>query len=211
MSALAILVANIKGGCGKTTIATNLAAAFAATHLPTVLADLDRQRSSVGWSERRPTTVPAVEAVDWSKEMGALPRQAARLVIDAPAALKRKQIEELVDRADVVIIPVLPGAFDEASTERFLLRLDELKSIARGRKAVAVIGNRVRENTRSAARLDEFLGTVGHRTVARFRETQLYNDAAGAGLGLFDLGSKRAFGYQQEWHPLLRFIAKEAA
>jgi chromosome partitioning protein len=211
MSAFAVLVANVKGGCGKTTIATNLAAAFAARRLPTVLADLDRQKSSVGWGERRPDSAPAVAIIDWSKEICALPRGATRLVIDAPAALKRKQVEELVDRADLVVIPVLPGAFDEEATERFLKRLDELKGIAKKRTTVAVVGNRIREHTRSAARLDDFLGTVGHRTVARLRETQLYNEAAGAGLGVFDLDSKRAAGYQEEWQPLLRFIAEEAA
>src|SRR5687767_2783172 len=124
---LTILVANVKGGCGKTTIATNLAGAFAVAGRRTMLADVDRQRSSLGWIGRRPPGAAAVAGLDWSKAVDGAPRGIERLVIDAPAALKTKQIEELVDLADMVVLPVLPGAFDQQATERFLGKLDELK------------------------------------------------------------------------------------
>ena len=203
--AMAILVTNVKGGCGKTTIATNLAAAIARSGLVTALADLDRQRSSKGWTERRPESLATVQVFDWTREIGSLPHGIERLIMDTPAALRRKQLEEMVAAADLVLVPVVPGAFDEPATARFMRRLDELKGIARGRKAVAIIANRFRGPTRAAARLDVFLAGLGHRTITRLRDTQLYNDVALRGLGVFDLASTRAASYQEEWLPILQF------
>ncbi|MBI1205784.1 MAG: AAA family ATPase [Azospirillum sp.] len=203
---LTVLVANIKGGCGKTTVATQLAAAFAKAGHATVLADVDRQRSSLGWLGRRPADAAAIVGVDWTKEFDHPPRHTARLVIDAPAALKGKQIEELVKMCDVVISPVLPGAFDEAATKRFLDKLDELKPIARNKKGVAVVGNRLRPRTRAAEHLDGFLSELGHRVVARLRDSTLYPETAASGLSLFDLTGKRVVEQRVDWRPLLAFI-----
>ncbi|WP_372398233.1 ParA family protein [Azospirillum sp. HJ39] len=203
---LTILVANIKGGCGKTTVATHLAAASAAAGLPTVLADVDRQRSSLGWLERRPDKAPVLVGLDWGKDFTDTPRGTKRLVIDAPAALKTKQIEDLVKMADVVVLPVLPGAFDEQATQRFLSKLDELKRIARKKTMVAVVGNRMRARTKAADRLDVFLGGIGHRVVTRLRDSQIYADAAATGLSLFDMPGKRAAEHRGDWQPLLSYI-----
>jgi len=202
----AVLVANIKGGCGKTTIATHLAAAFAKAGHTTVLADVDRQKSSLGWLDRRPAGAAPLVGLDWSKDIDAAPKGTRWLVIDAPAALKGKQIEDLVRLADMVVLPVLPGAFDEQATQRFLKKLDELKPIARNRKPVAVVGNRLKARTRSAERLDAFLGGVGHTVVTRLRDSQIYPDAAASGLTLFDLGGKRAAEHRADWEPLLAYI-----
>ena len=203
-----ILVANIKGGCGKTTIATHLAAACAAAGHSTALADVDRQRSSLGWLARRPATAPTLLGLDWAKDLADAPKGIQRLVIDAPAALKTRQIEDLVRMADVVVLPVLPSAFDEQATQRFLGKLEELKSIAKHRKAVAVVGNRLRARTKAADRLDQFLGGVGHSVVARLRDSQIYADAAASGLSLFDLTGKRAAEHRADWEPLLAYIEK---
>ncbi|MBF5093187.1 ParA family protein [Azospirillum sp. INR13] len=203
---LTILVANIKGGCGKTTVATHLAAASAAAGLPTVLADVDRQHSSLGWLERRPGQAPALVGLDWAKDFTDTPRGTKRLVIDAPAALKTKQIEDLVKMADVVVLPVLPGAFDEQATQRFLGKLDELKRIAKKKTTVAVVGNRMRARTRAADRLDRFLDGIGHQVVTRLRDSQIYADAAESGLSLFDMPGKRAAEHRGDWQPLLSYI-----
>lgn len=203
---LTILVANIKGGCGKTTIATHLAAAAAVAGHVTVLADVDRQRSSLGWLERRPAKAPPLVGLDWAKDFSDPPRGTQRLIIDAPAALKTKQIEELVKMADLIVLPVLPGAFDEQATQRFLGKLEELKPIAKHRKSVAVIGNRMRARTKAADRLDRFLGGVGHQVVTRLRDSQIYADAAATGLSLFDMPGKRAAEHRDDWQPLLTYI-----
>lgn len=201
-----ILVANIKGGCGKTTIATHLAAAYAKAGHPTALADVDRQRSSLGWLERRPASAAPLFGLDWAKDVGDAPKGTRCLIIDAPAALKTKQIEDLVRMADVIVLPVLPSAFDEQATRRFLGKLDELKSIAKNRKGVAVVGNRLRPRTKAADRLDQFLGGVGHRVVTRLRDSQIYADAAASGLSLFDLTGKRAAEHRADWDPLMAYL-----
>src|SRR5260221_7506037 len=178
-----VLIANVKGGCGKTTIATNWAAASAnAGHL-TSLADVGRQRSSLGWVARRSLAVPAIVAIDWAKEITDLPNGADRLVIDSPAAMKAKQVEQLVRPADAIVIPVHPGTFDQLSTERFLGKLNDLKAIAKQRVPVALVGNRVRVNTRAAGRLDDYLPGLGPTVVTRPRDTQRSVDVAPTGLG----------------------------
>ena len=203
---LTVLVTNTKGGCGKTTIATGIAAAFANSGFRTALADCDRQRSSLGWLDRRSGQAPPIAALDWSKNYSAPPNEVDRLVIDAPAALRRKETGELALRADLIVAPVLPSIYDEAETRRFLARLDKLKPVRKGKRAIAVVGNRMRARTQSAARLEAFLDGIGHRAVARLRDTQLYATTAVSGLSLFDLRTQRAEQFADDWRPLLTFL-----
>jgi chromosome partitioning protein len=207
---LRILVANAKGGCGKTTIAMQLAAAFAAAGHFTALADADRQRSSLGWLARRPLSAAAISGLDWSKEVGVPTRRTERLVVDAAPALRGKRIAELVKSADLVLLPVLPSIFDETATRRFLDRLEKIGSIARGRKSLAVIGNRVRAGTRAAEHLDRTFGGIGHPLVARLRDSRLYADTAAKGLSLFEAGGSRARELRRDWQPLLDLVERAA-
>jgi chromosome partitioning protein len=203
---LTILVSNIKGGVGKTTISTHLAAAFANAGHYTILAEMDKQKSALGWLKRRPETAAPIRGEDWTKSLEKVPEGPGRLVIDVPAAMKPKDVEELVRIADMVVLPLLPGAFDEAATERFLKKLDELKSIRKNKVPVAIVGNRLRPRTKAADRLDIFLSGVGHQVVARLRDSQLYPDLASEGLSLFDLKTKRVGEAKADWEPLLRFL-----
>jgi chromosome partitioning protein len=207
---LTLLVANTKGGCGKTTLATGLAGAFATAGLTTALADVDPQRSSLNWLKRRPATAPAITGLDWVKGRKAPDPDIQRLVIDAPAAMKIGDIEDLVRLADLVILPVLPSAFDEGATARFLTKLDELKPIRKNRKPVAVVGNRMRLRTNAAAELDRFLKEVGHQVVARLRDGAMYAELARGGMSLFDLRNARAADLRGDWAPLLTFILAES-
>lgn len=207
---LSVLVANPKGGCGKTTVATHLAAAFAKSGFATALADCDRQRSSIGWAARRPTAAPPVFALDWTKKVGKLPDGIRRLVIDAPAATRRKEVRELIRNAHVIVVPVLPSPFDEATTGYFLDALEDLKPIRNNKRALAVIGNRVRARTAAAQRLDDFLAGLKRDAVARLRDSQAYPQAAMAGLSVFDVATRRVQPLIEDWQPLLRFIADAA-
>jgi chromosome partitioning protein len=201
-----ILVTNLKGGCGKTTIATNLAGAFARGGLATTLADADRQRSSLSWLELRPATAPTIAAVDWRRQPRELHGDTARLVIDAPAALRVKEVEEFLALADLVVVPVLPSLFDEGSSARFLARLDELKPVRKGRKPVLVVANRLRPRSRAAARLEAFLEGLGHTPVARLADRALYGELAVRGRSVFDATPGAAAATIAEWQPLLRRI-----
>lgn len=201
-----VLVTNPKGGCGKTTIATNLASAFAAGGERCWIADVDRQHSSLGWLARRPDTASPITGLDWSKDLGKVPGKKGVLVIDAPAAIKDKKTESLVKRADVVIVPVLPSVFDQETTLAFLKQLDKLKPIRNNKKSVAVLRNRVRRQTRAAARLDFFMIGTGRQDLGILPDRAVYPDLAMQGLGVFDLGTKQAQTMQHDWQPLLRFV-----
>ncbi len=203
---LSVLVANTKGGCGKTTIATHLAAAFAAGGLPTALADLDRQRSSLGWLRRRPDWAAPIAGLDWVKQIGEPTAGTARLVVDMPAAMRMKAVRQLVRSADIILVPVLPSVFDEDTTGAFIGKLERLKPIRKAGKGVVLIRNRVRDRSRAAAHLDSFLAGLGHKVAARVPDRAIYPEVAARGLSLFDLQTRQAAALRADWFPLLRFI-----
>ncbi|MBT3358782.1 MAG: AAA family ATPase [Rhodospirillales bacterium] len=207
---LTILVTNPKGGCGKSTLATNLAGAFALSGFETVLADCDRQKSSLTWIKQRPEKYPPITGLDWTKKIGKVPGGTRRLVVDAPAAVRRGAVRELVQTADVILIPVLPSLFDEATTRRFLRVLDKLKPIRNNKRAVALVGNRIRVRTTASRHLEDFLAGLNQDVVSLIRDTQLYPTASAGGLSIFDMAPSRAERYTEEWRPLLRFISNVA-
>lgn len=201
---LTVLVGNIKGGTGKTTIATHLAAAFAAAGFETAIADCDRQRSSLCWLERRPASAAPVKGLDWCKNVGGMPAAATRLVIDAPAAMRGGEARELVALADIIVVPLLPSVIDQDATALFLRKIGEIKAVRKNRRIVALAGNRLRAGTHSAAELDRFAAERGLTLTIRLRDTQFYAAAAQRGLTIFETGGNRAATYRAEWTDLLR-------
>jgi len=208
---LKILVANRKGGCGKTTVATQLAGALAASGHTCCLADTDRQRSSLGWLACRPAEAPPITALDWTKEIGKLHKVEGFLVIDAAAGLRGECAVEMVKLADLLILPMLPSAFDESATRRFLERIKKLRRIATGRMRVGIVGNRMRGGTHSAGGFERFVAGLGAPIVARVRDSQLYVQSAATGLSVFDVRGTRARALQADWHPLLAFVEQDSA
>jgi chromosome partitioning protein len=203
-----ILVGNIKGGCGKTTLATHLAGAFAAQGLATAIGDCDRQRSSLNWLRRRSETLPPITGLDWSKDVGTPPKGLECLVIDAPAAMHHKDVEDLIGISDIVVVPVLPGAFDEDATAHFLERLSKVKAIRKNKRLVAVVGNRLKPGTRASDHLDGFFGGLGFPVVARLRDSQIYPSVAALGSTVLEATDRRARSYAVEWGPLLELLAR---
>jgi chromosome partitioning protein len=207
---IAVLVANPKGGCGKTTISTHIAAAFANSGRRTALADADRQHSSFQWARLRPGTAAPIAPLDWASKLSDPPRGTECLVIDAAAAMKTKQVLELVKLADMIVVPVLASAFDQATTATFLAKLNELKPIRKSRKPVAVVRNRVRPRTHAAARLARFLHAIEHQDLGTLADRTIYNDVAAAGLSIFDLPGKRAENSRQDWAAVLDYVGIES-
>jgi chromosome partitioning protein len=201
-----VLVGNIKGGCGKTTIATHIASAFAAEGYATVLADCDRQRSSLRWLERRPETASTVAGLDWSKSAGRTPDETERLVIDAPAAMRHRDAKELVGLADVIIVPVLPSLFDEDATAYFLRKLGEIKSVRKQKRSIALVANRIRLGTNAAEELETYFAKREPGLIARLRDSQIYPALSKAGMTVFEDGSARARAYAAEWQKLLDLV-----
>ena len=206
---LTVLVANIKGGCGKTTTATHLAAAFAGARLTTALADGDRQRSSLRWLEARPQGAAPIAGLDWVKGPGKAPK-VDRLVVDAPAAMRMGGLEELIAAADVVVVPMLPSVFDEQSTTRLLGKVEALKPVRRGKTSLGLLANRLRARSKAAARLEAFVADLDHEVVARIPDRAVYADAALEGLTVFDIAGARGAQLRADWLPLVRFCEAHA-
>lgn len=201
-----IAVANTKGGAGKTTLATTLAAHYAGKGRITALGDLDLQQSALSWLGRRPSELPRIEGVDLEEE-GAKPRKGTDiLIVDCIAAMRRGVVKDVVKRADVIVIPVLPSAFDEDGTSRFLEQIAELKPIRKNRRAVCFVANRVKPRTRGAERLSRYLETHGYPVVATLRDSQLYAQAAADGVGLTELAGRRATDHVADLEPLIAFL-----
>jgi chromosome partitioning protein len=201
-----ILIANPKGGCGKTTIANNLAAAFAPNGLNAVIADVDPQASSLQWLDRRPGDLPEIGGLDWSKGVNKVKKSVERLVIDAPAGISAKEFQTLLKMADYIIMPVIPSAFDQIAAMAFLSKIETLKPIRKNRKQVVIVANRMRPRSRAGRLLNDFLENFNHVPVASLRESVFYVEAAESGMSVFDRKDKIAQSLQMDWVDLLTLL-----
>ena len=199
-----IVVANPKGGVGKSTVATNLAGALARAGHAVMLGDVDRQQSARQWLALRPAELPTIRSWDVARDdIVRPPKGTTHVVLDTPAGLHDKKLDAVLKIADRVLVPLQPSLFDIQASHAFLRELREHK---RG-LAVAVVGNRVREHTISADQLRHFLDTLGVPVLAMLRDTQLYVQLAARGATLWDVASSRAERDLADWGPILDWVA----
>lgn len=206
-----ILVASSKGGVGKTTIATHLAAQAALAGRRTALVDADPQGSSTRWSERRAGLDSAVLPVDGSQGAGwqqRLPDNTQRIVIDAPAGAMAHALGPFLARADVVLVPVLPSLLDIEATVPFLDTLAKNARVRRGKLRVGLVGNKLKPWTNASQQALELWQQWPYPMVAQLRDSQAYALLVGLGKSLFDYRSAQVREHQQDWQPLLRWLKK---
>lgn len=203
-----MLVANRKGGVGKTLIAATVAAALARRGERVALADADRQQSALGWLERRPDGVAQIRALDWGKgsAIGEHPDRLDWLVIDAPGALKGSKAEALVAEATAVIAPVQPSVFDENATRGFLADIEEIKRVRKGRVAVHLVANRLRTGSRAAQGLEAFFARIERQPLARIAERAVYAELAADGLSVFDRELSSLKPIRKQWQPIIDLL-----
>ena len=202
-----IMVLNAKGGCGKSTLATNIASYFVTEGADVALADYDPQRSSLDWLERRPDNRPVIHAVaGFEGGLRRVPRNADILVIDAPARSHGDELADLVKHAETIVVPVLPSTIDMQATAVFLKELQAVGKIARKQAKIATVANRVRDNTLIWDELDEYLLKTRVPYVAALREAQNYVRAYTRGLGIFELPEYLAWPDWEEWEPLTAWL-----
>ena len=205
-----VLVANRKGGVGKTMVSVTIAAALAAEGRAVALADADPQRSALRWLKQRPGSAAAILALDWTdaRDLGDAPKRLDWLVIDAPGALSGARAERLIDEAVAVVAPVLPAAFDIDSTRRFLKEIEHVKRVRKGKVAVHLLANRVKPG-RTVERLAASFERLGHRPVAWIAERTAYADLAAQGLSIFDRPQKAFLPLRAQWAPVLAALAQD--
>ncbi len=202
-----IMVMNAKGGCGKSTLATNIASYFANEGANVALADYDPQRSSLDWLDRRPENRPTIHAVAGFEDgLRHCPRNADICVIDAPARSHGKELTDLVRHAETILVPVLPSTIDMQATTTFLDELRSVGKIERKQAKFGLVANRVRDNTLIFDDLDEYLTKARAPYIAALREAQNYVRAYTRGLGIFELPEYLAWPDWDEWEPLTAWL-----
>ena len=199
-----IALINAKGGCGKTTIATALASALAWEGHSVALADMDPQRSSADWLAQRPDWVPSIAGV---VDAGTRPpKHTDTLVLDTPAGLSGAELEQIIRRAQTVLVPVMPSPVDMRAAWRFLSHLQELKSVRSGQTALGLVANRVRPHTIIYRELTGFLDGFRVPVVGQLRDTMNYVRAFEKGLSVSDLPPYLAYQDWEEWENLLSWV-----
>lgn len=198
---------NAKGGCGKSTIATNLASYYAVEGQRVALADYDPQRSSMDWVAQRPADCPEVVGVAaYEDGLRHVPRNTDVLVIDAPARCHGRELNELTRRAETILVPVMPSQIDMRAADTFIGELLEVGKVARRQARIALVANRIRENTVIFDELDDYLNHKKVPYVATLREAQNYIRAYGRGLGIFELPEYLAWPDWEQWGPLVDWL-----
>lgn len=205
-----VLVASSKGGVGKTTIATHLAAHAALDGQRTVLVDADPQHSSTRWAERRADLDSAVLPVDgtrrnWAKHV---PDDAQRIIVDAPAGATADSLEDFLEIADGLVVPVLPSTLDIDATVGFLNGIAKHPRVRRGQIRVGLVGNRLRPWTNASQQAVALLEQWPYPVVAQLRDSQAYVVLVGLGRSLFDYHSQNVRDHQDDWAPLLKWVKK---
>ena len=202
-----IVVANPKGGVGKSTLATNLAGALARSGQAVMLGDVDRQQSSRQWLALRPAQLPRIQGWEVSHhEIVRPPKGTTHVVLDTPAGLHGKRLDAVLRIAHKLLIPLQPSLFDIQATHAFLVALREHPRA--GDIELGLVAMRVREHTISNEQLHQYLATLNVPVVAWLRDTQNYVQLAARGLTLWDVAPGRVERDLEQWAPLKDWIQR---
>jgi chromosome partitioning protein len=200
------VIANPKGGVGKSTLATNVAGWLARHQGTTMLGDIDRQQSARQWLALRPPAAPAIQGWDiGGDQVLRPPKGVSHVVLDTPAGLQGKMLDAVMKVATRLLIPLQPSLFDIQATHAFV---QELRAHKRGGEVrMALVGMRVKEHTISNDQLHQFLDTLGLPVLAYLRDTQNYVHLAARGLTLWDVAPGRVERDLEQWQPIARWLA----
>lgn len=200
-----VVVANPKGGVGKSTVSTQVAGYFASQGHAVMLGDVDRQQSSKLWLGLRPAAARTIRSWDVNAEQIAKPpKGTTHVVLDTPAGLHGRRFKEVMKLADKVLVPLQPSVFDIFATRTFL---DELAQNAHASKAqIGIVGTRVDARTIAADKLAEFVHSIGLTMVGCVRDTQNYIHLAAQGLTVFDVAPAKVERDLALWAPICAWL-----
>ena len=211
-----IVVLNPKGGSGKTTIAINLAACYAANGERPALMDLDHQASSMRWLRRRPGEAGSIYGIAAFERSTAvtrswqtrIPAECRVVVMDTPAAVEPHELRDLTRGADAILVPVMPSEIDIHATAKCIADLLLVAKVRRSERRIGIIANRVRNNTRMSQSLMRFLGSLDIPLIATLRDTQNYVRSAESGLGVYEMAPWQAQQDFAPWRQVLAWLAE---
>ncbi|MDX1443220.1 MAG: ParA family protein [Gammaproteobacteria bacterium] len=203
------LVLNAKGGCGKSTLATNIAAYFASQweNVNVTLADFDPQQSSMDWLAERPADRPEITGINAHEEgLRHLAPNTDFLVMDAPASTHGKDLTPLLKHTETVIVPVLPSSVDIKACSRFVQELKDNSQVQNKKVKIGVVANRVREHYTIFEELDEYLQKLRVPYIGHLRDAQNYVRAYSRGLGVWELPPYLAHPDWDQWMPIVQWL-----
>ena len=202
-----IVIANPKGGAGKSTLSTNVAGYFASLGHSVMLGDADVQQSSRLWLSLRPDTVNRITTWEMQADLvltAKPPRGTTHVVIDTPGGLDGWRFKEVLSRADKIMVPIMPSIFDMYAAQNFLTKLREIT--VNTRTKVGVVGMRVDERTLAASKLRQFMDTLDLPIVGYLRDTQHYLHLAAHGLSMFDITPSKVEKDLLQWRPMCQWL-----
>ncbi len=201
-----IMLLNAKGGCGKSTLASNLASYFATEGHSVALVDFDPQSSGLEWLAARPENAAEIIGIDGTEAGMRLPRNVDTTIFDVAAGISGKELTAMVRRAETIIIPVLPSPSDIRATSHFIRDLLLVGKVSRKQTKLAVVANRVRENTVVYHKLEKFLKSLKIPFITTLRDTQNYIRAEERGLGIFEMAPSAVEKDLEQWAPLTKWL-----
>lgn len=201
-----IMVLNAKGGCGKTTIATNIASHYAKKGRNVVLADFDPQLSSLDWLLKRDENRPPITGLDAVNNPLRVPNGTEIVVFDVNAGVMGRDLTAMVRRAETILLPVLPSPIDIRAGTKYIQELLLVGKVSRDQTKIGLIANRVKENSTGYERLQTFLKNLRIPIVATLRDTQNYLRASERGLGIFDMRNSLVEHDVDQWKPIITWL-----
>jgi len=200
------MVLNAKGGCGKTTIATNIASHYAKKGRNVVLADFDPQLSSLDWLLKRDENRPPITGLDAVNNPLRVPNGTEIVVFDVNAGVMGRDLTAMVRRAETILLPVLPSPIDIRAGTKYIQELLLVGKVSRDQTKIGLIANRVKENSTGYERLQTFLKNLRIPIVATLRDTQNYLRASERGLGIFDMRNSLVEHDVDQWKPIITWL-----
>ncbi len=190
-----ILVTNSKGGCGKSTLSSNIASAFANQGHVTALVDCDPQQTGSFWLSRRPGDLATIHGVvgidqpsrpmlDW---LVRIPRGTERLVIDSPGGIASHRLNDLIERVDVIVIPLLPSSIDIHATTEFIKEIYLTTSFRNSNRRLIVVGNRVDKRNKYFHQLNRILRRLELEDVVHIPDSYIFLRCIDEGIGVMDI------------------------
>jgi chromosome partitioning protein len=213
------LVVNPKGGAGKTTVATNLASHFAAGNIPTTLMDYDPQGSSLNWLRLRAPHAMTIYAANAAPERRDrlrsfemfVPPHTRQLIMDAPAGASGVLLQEMLDRAHFIIVPVVPSAIDLHATANFIKDLLSYNRLRSGAARLGIVANKVRRSMPAYRPLEAFLHSMNLRLLARLIDSDTFLRAAESGVGIFEMDESLSVSERKQFAPIVEWVEDRQA